>query len=114
MARSMRATPEQKTASNPAASAWVGANAGTGKTRVLVDRVTRLMLAGVDPMSILCLTYTKAAAKEMAKRLHERLGAWVGLSDAALSQQLNGMGHAEVGHYTLSRARRLFTAALET
>ena len=84
MAKSKSATPEQKTASNPAASAWVGANAGSGKTHVLVDRVTRLMLAGVDPMSILCLTYTKAAAKEMANRLHERLGAWVGLSNAEL------------------------------
>ena len=52
MAKSKSATPEQKTASNPAASAWVGANAGSGKTHVLVDRVTRLMLAGVDPMSV--------------------------------------------------------------
>ena len=114
MAKSMNATPEQKTASNPEVSAWVGANAGSGKTHVLVDRVTRLMLAGVDPMSILCLTYTKAAAKEMANRLHERLGAWVGLSNAALTKQLVQMGHDEVGHRTLSRARRLFTAALET
>lgn len=114
MAKSKSATPEQKTASNPAASAWVGANAGSGKTHVLVDRVTRLMLAGVDPMSILCLTYTKAAAKEMANRLHERLGAWVGLSNAALTKQLIQMGHDEVDHQTLSRARRLFTAALET
>ncbi|MEQ1520454.1 MAG: double-strand break repair helicase AddA [Aestuariivirga sp.] len=114
MAKSKSATPEQKTASNPAASAWVGANAGSGKTHVLVDRVTRLMLAGVDPMSILCLTYTKAAAKEMANRLHERLGAWVGLSNAALTKQLVQMGHDEVDHRTLSRARRLFTAALET
>jgi ATP-dependent helicase/nuclease subunit A len=114
MAKSMNATPEQKTASNPAASAWVGANAGSGKTHVLVDRVTRLMLAGVDPMSILCLTYTKAAAKEMANRLHERLGDWVGLSNAALSKQLVQMGSDDVSHQTLSRARRLFTAALET
>ena len=114
MAKSKSATPEQKTASNPAASAWVGANAGSGKTHVLVDRVTRLMLAGVDPMSILCLTYTKAAAKEMANRLHERLGAWVGLSNAALTKQLIQMGHDDVGQQTLSRARRLFTAALET
>ena len=114
MAKSKSATPEQKTASNPAASAWVGANAGSGKTHVLVDRVTRLMLAGVDPMSILCLTYTKAAAKEMANRLHERLGAWVGLSNAALTKQLVQMGHDEVDNQTLSRARRLFTAALET
>ena len=114
MAKSMNATPEQKTASNPAASAWVGANAGSGKTHVLVDRVTRLMLAGVDPMSILCLTYTKAAAKEMANRLHERLGEWVGLSNAALSKRLVQMGSDDVSHQTLSRARRLFTAALET
>jgi ATP-dependent helicase/nuclease subunit A len=114
MAKSMSATPEQKTASNPAASAWVGANAGSGKTHVLVDRVTRLMLAGVDPMSILCLTYTKAAAKEMANRLHERLGAWVGLSDAALTRQLVQMGSDDVSHRTLARARRLFTEALET
>ena len=114
MAKSKSATPEQKTASNPAASAWVGANAGSGKTHVLVDRVTRLMLAGVDPMSILCLTYTKAAAKEMANRLHERLGAWVGLSNAALTKQLVQMGHDDVDPKTLSRARRLFTAALET
>ncbi|MDP1703035.1 MAG: double-strand break repair helicase AddA [Aestuariivirga sp.] len=114
MVKSKNATPEQKSASNPAASAWVGANAGSGKTHVLVDRVTRLMLAGVDPMSILCLTYTKAAAKEMANRLHERLGAWVGLSNAALTKQLIQMGHDDVGHQTLSRARRLFTAALET
>jgi ATP-dependent helicase/nuclease subunit A len=114
MAKSMNATPEQKTASNPAASAWVGANAGSGKTHVLVDRVTRLMLAGINPMSILCLTYTKAAAKEMANRLHERLGAWIGLSNAALAKQLIQMGHDDVGHQTLSRARRLFTVALET
>ena len=114
MAKSMNATPEQKTASNPAASAWVGANAGSGKTHVLVDRVTRLMLAGVDPMSILCLTYTKAAAKEMANRLHERLGEWVGLSNAALSKRLVQMGSDDLSHQMLSRARRLFTAALET
>ena len=114
MAKSMNATPEQKTASNPAASAWVGANAGSGKTHVLVDRVTRLMLAGVDPMSILCLTYTKAAAKEMANRLHERLGEWVGLSNSTLSKRLAQMGSDDVSHQTLSRARRLFTAALET
>src|SRR4026209_360358 len=114
MAKSKSATPEQKAASNPTASAWVGANAGSGKTHVLVDRVTRLMLAGADPMSILCLTYTKAAAKEMANRLHERLGEWVGLSHAELSERLVKMGHDDVGHQTLSRARRLFTAALET
>ena len=114
MAQAMHATPEQKTASDPEASAWVGANAGSGKTHVLVDRVTRLMLAGVDPMSILCLTFTKAAAKEMANRLHERLGGWVGLSNADLSERLTQMGHDQVDRQTLARARRLFTTALET
>lgn len=114
MVHAMHATPEQKTASNPEASAWVGANAGSGKTHVLVDRVTRLMLAGVDPMSILCLTFTKAAAKEMANRLHERLGGWVGLSNADLSERLTQMGHDQVDRQTLARARRLFTTALET
>ena len=109
MAKSKSATPDQKTASNPAASAWVGANAGSGKTHVLVDRVTRLMLAGVDPMSILCLTYTKAAAKEMANRLHERLGAWVRLSNAELSERLASMGQDEASHQMVTRARRLFT-----
>ncbi len=114
MGRFINATPEQKTASSPEASAWVGANAGSGKTRALVDRVIRLMLTGVDPMSILCLTYTKAAAKEMANRLHEQLGAWVGLSDTELAKGLAAMGHDDAGHKTLARARRLFTAALET
>ena len=114
MAKPMNATPEQKMASNPAASAWVGANAGSGKTHVLVDRVTRLMLAGVDPMAILCLTFTKAAAKEMANRLHERLGEWVGLPDASLTQRLQQMGTDDKSPQTLARARRLFTTALET
>lgn len=114
MAKSMTATPEQKRASNPAASAWVGANAGSGKTHVLVDRVTRLMIAGVDPASILCLTYTKAAAAEMANRLHERLGEWVGISNKDLSLRLVQLGCDDVDSQTLARARRLFTAALET
>ena len=113
MAQAMHATPEQKTASNPEASAW-SAPTRFGQDHVLVDRVTRLMLAGVDPMSILCLTFTKAAAKEMASRLHERLGDWVGLSNGELAERLIQMGHDDVGQMTLSRARRLFTTALET
>ena len=114
MTKIMGATPEQKKASNPAASAWVGANAGSGKTHVLVDRVIRLMLDGVDPAAILCLTYTKAAATEMAGRLHERLGEWIGISDAELKQRLIKIGCERLGDKTLARARRLFTAALET
>ncbi len=66
----------QRGASDPGASVWVAASAGTGKTKVLTDRVLRLMLAGSDPARILCLTYTKAAAAEMANRIADRLGDW--------------------------------------
>ncbi len=110
----MSATPEQKKASNPEASAWVSANAGSGKTHVLVDRVIRLMLQGVDPSTILCLTYTKAAATEMANRLHERLSEWIGIDDPALTSQLASIGCERIDDRLRRRARRLFTAALET
>src|SRR5215468_5931252 len=67
----------QATAADPAASAWVSANAGTGKTHVLTLRVLRLLLAGTPPERILCLTFTKAAAAEMSKRVFDRLAGWV-------------------------------------
>ena len=66
-------------ASDPAATVWVNANAGSGKTHVLVDRVIRLMLGGTEPSRIMCLTFTKAAAAEMANRLFERLSKWIAL-----------------------------------
>ncbi len=66
----------QRQASDPAASIFVTANAGSGKTTTLVDRVARLLLGGAAPEAILCVTYTKAAAAEMQRRLFERLGAW--------------------------------------
>ena len=69
-------TPAQRRAADPARSVWVTANAGTGKTRVLTDRVLRLLLDGADPEGILCLTFTKAAAAEMTARIEERLAAW--------------------------------------
>ena len=78
------ATRAQVRAADPDASAWVSANAGSGKTRVLTDRVARLLLRGVSPGRVLCLTYTKAAASEMQLRLFRRLGAWSMLSDAEL------------------------------
>jgi hypothetical protein len=71
----------QIAAAEPGASAWVSANAGSGKTRVLTDRVARLLLSGTDPQRILCLTYTKAAAAEMQNRLFARLGEWSMLPD---------------------------------
>ena len=114
MNRPASATPDQRKASNPHGSAWVGANAGSGKTHVLVDRVIRIMLEGVDPTTILCITYTKAAAAEMAARVHERLGEWVGIPDAELVLRLELMGCEDITPVILARARRLFTAALET
>ena len=66
----------QRRATTPEHSAWVEANAGTGKTKVLTDRVTRLLLAGVLPERVLCLTFTKAAAAEMRNRLAAQLGRW--------------------------------------
>ena len=78
------ATVRQITAAHPERSTWLAANAGSGKTRVLTDRVARLLLAGVLPQRILCLTYTKAAASEMQNRLFKRLGAWSMLDDDAL------------------------------
>src|SRR3954451_14550379 len=78
----------QRRAADPRASAWVSANAGAGKTKVLTDRVLRLLLAGSPPGRILCLTFTKAAAATMAIRIFERLGKWVTLDDAELADDL--------------------------
>ena len=107
-------TPDQKTAAEPRHSAWVAANAGSGKTHVLVDRVIRLMLAGTEPAAILCLTFTKAAAAEMASRLHGRLGGWAALPDDELARHLEALGEDPSDPAVLVRARRLFTRALET
>jgi ATP-dependent helicase/nuclease subunit A len=101
-------------ATDPAVSAWVSANAGAGKTHVLTDRVTRLLLDGADPARILCLTYTKAAAAEMASRLFARLGEWALLPDATLSEKLMAIGAGTPDADALRLARRLFAQALET
>lgn len=108
------ASYDQRRASDPQRSVWVAANAGSGKTHVLVDRVIRLMLSGTPPDKILCITFTKAAAAEMASRLHRRLAGWVVLEDQDLAQHIRAMGHHDVTAETLKRARELFTLALET
>ncbi|MFO1187118.1 MAG: UvrD-helicase domain-containing protein [Alphaproteobacteria bacterium] len=107
-------TPEQLAAARPFASTWVSANAGSGKTRVLTDRVARLLLAGADPSRILCLTYTKAAAAEMERRLFETLGVWSMQEDADLAASLAAIEDEPVAHARLPEARRLFARALET
>ncbi len=107
----------QRRASDPAASIFVTANAGSGKTTTLVDRVARLLLAGAMPEAILCVTYTKAAAAEMQRRLFQRLGGWSVMEDEALGlemAQLQGRAAAEFDFEYLSRARALFARALET
>src|SRR3954449_7998406 len=82
------ATDSQRRATTPGHSAWVEANAGTGKTKVLTDRVTRLLLDGVKPERILCLTFTKAAAAEMRNRLAGQLGRWALADEATLDEAI--------------------------
>ncbi|WP_372801723.1 double-strand break repair helicase AddA [Paracoccus seriniphilus] len=106
------ATLNQIAAADPARSTWLTANAGSGKTRVLTDRVARLLLAGSPPERILCLTYTKAAATEMQNRLLQRLGKWAMLPEDKLRAELHDLG--EVHAPDLTEARRLFARAIET
>jgi len=102
-------------ATDPRVFAWVSANAGAGKTRLLTDRVTRLLLAGADASRILCLTYTKAAAAEMATRLFDRLGEWALLPDSELRERLSEIGAGSARKLgDLRGARKLFAQALET
>lgn len=104
----------QRLASAPDTSAWVSANAGSGKTHVLAVRVVRLLLSGVDPARILCLTFTKAAAALMSRRVFDMLGGWIALDDETLAKEINKMEGAPPGKTRLLRARRLFAEALET
>jgi ATP-dependent helicase/nuclease subunit A len=108
----VRAT--QARASDPASSAFVSANAGSGKTHVLVQRVIRLLLDGVPPEKILCITFTKAAAANMAERVFTTLGHWVTLDDMALAAAIRDAGIARPDPNLRMRARELFACALET
>lgn len=115
IARSRRETDiAQGRAADPASSVWVSANAGTGKTHVLTNRVLRLLLEGTPPARILCLTYTKAAAAEMSKRVFDKLAAWVTASDEELTALLTALIGAAPSEELTARARTLFTTAIET
>src|SRR5277367_5689618 len=103
----------QRAASAPNVSAWVAANAGSGKTHVLVQRVINLLLAGVAPEKILCLTFTKAAAANMAKRVFDTLGRWTTLDDDALDAAI-GVPPGRMPGARRAQARRLFARALDT
>ncbi|QFU10139.1 ATP-dependent helicase/nuclease subunit A [Rhodobacteraceae bacterium THAF1] len=106
------ANARQITAAQPALSTWLSANAGSGKTRVLTNRVARLLLSDVDPTRILCLTYTKAAASEMQNRLFATLGRWAMMPDDSLRAELADLGESAAAD--LAKARRLFAKAIET
>src|SRR6476619_1569253 len=104
----------QARASDPAASSFVSANAGSGKTHVLVQRVIRLLLDDVAPEKILCITFTKAAAANMAERVFSTLGHWVALDDDALDAAIRDAGIAHPDARLRMSARKLFACALET
>src|SRR6201995_5947194 len=121
--RAARVIPEpgrqrQAAASDPSAAVFVAANAGSGKTHVLAQRVIRLMLdgapGGVDPSRILCITFTKAAAANMAARVFDRLRSWIALDDGAVDAALAEIGVHGVDAGKRARARALFAAAPET
>ena len=109
-----RTESAQARAADPGASAWVRANAGTGKTHVLVARVLRLLLDGAPPEGIVCLTFTKAAAAEMANRLARELGEWAVLPPDALSGRLERLLARAPSPEEMLAARRLFAAVLDT
>jgi ATP-dependent helicase/nuclease subunit A len=109
------ATRAQIDAARPDASTWLAANAGSGKTRVLTDRVARLLLDGVEPQHILCLTYTKAAASEMQNRLFKRLGEWAMRDNDGLREEMAKLGiTGTLDQQQLRTARTLFALAIET
>ncbi len=102
----------QAKSSDPASQVRLSASAGTGKTQVLSARVLRLLLHGAAPESILCLTFTKGGATEMADRIHERLGAWVTMKDSELFRDLESLGE-QTGRSVYGHARTLFARVLD-
>src|SRR5579863_2014474 len=107
-------TTRQLQASNPEKSVWVSANAGSGKTHVLVQRVLRHLLAGVPPAKILCLTFTKAAAANMATKVFAKLAQWTEIDDKALAKEIDAIGAGPAQPASLIAARRLFARTVET
>lgn len=103
----------QNAASDPAVSAFVTASAGSGKTKLLTDRLLRLLLGGARPERLLCLTFTKAAAAEMATRLNHRLGDWAVAAPEALAEDLRRLLERDASRAETARARAAFAAVLE-
>lgn len=110
-----KTSAEQRRASNPATSVWATANAGAGKTKVLIDRIARILLQGAQPSKILAVTYTKAAAAEMTTRLFKTLGKWTIDSDEDLEKALKKLDpELKINTNVLEKARALFANGLET
>ena len=109
-----QASAAQRRGSDPGYSAWVSASAGSGKTKVLGDRVLRLLLSNVPPGKILCLTFTKAAAAEMSNRVAERLSVWAAASDDTLRAELRALTGGGDTATLMPVARRLFARVLDT
>jgi ATP-dependent helicase/nuclease subunit A len=109
-----RLDERQSAAADPAHHVWLGASAGTGKTQVLSARVLRLMLEGVKPDAILCITFTKAGAAEMAHRIHERLATWVRVGDGELRMDLQALGLDWSQEGLMNHARSLFATVIDS
>jgi len=104
----------QTRATNPRSSSFVSANAGSGKTYVLVKRILRLLIEGVDPSRILALTYTTTAAANMSIRVFRELSEWVSLDDDDLKSKIAQLDNSDVTDFRLRLARQLFARAVET
>src|ERR1700739_2447367 len=109
----MNADGARQGAAVPGVSAWVSASAGTGKTKVLTDRLLGLMLEGNDPARVLCLTFTRAAAAEMANRLNERLAQWMTLPHDAFVEELRELTGRDPDEAMIAQARQLFARVLD-
>jgi ATP-dependent helicase/nuclease subunit A len=114
MNRAGEASAIQRQALGPEASVWVSASAGTGKTKVLTDRLLALMLDGTDPARILCLTFTRAAAAELANRVNARLAAWATLPPGRLDEELAALIGRIPDEYETTLARQLFARVLDS
>ncbi|RCL03569.1 MAG: ATP-dependent helicase/nuclease subunit A [Candidatus Tokpelaia sp. JSC161] len=108
-----KALYEQKKASNPTKNIWVSANAGSGKTYVLTQRVLRLLLNGTEPARILCLTYTKSSAAVMQNRIFNKLAHWTRINDEDLVEELYHLEGKKANAEHINTARKLFAYALE-
>ncbi|MDA0902268.1 MAG: UvrD-helicase domain-containing protein, partial [Proteobacteria bacterium] len=107
-------TKLQQKASNPQYSVFVCASAGSGKTKILTDRVLRLLLSGVHPSKILCLTFTKVAALEMQNRIYKKLSDWTYLKENQLEEELFKLSGSKPSNQQLQDARILFAKTLDS